>query len=176
MRVGTRRPIRNLHRLTGHAEVVFVVYDHKIVSMPTSEDLLEPRPTGDASGQRVGTTNRSAIYTFGEIRTKRICLAHPTGRVEEAGRGRSHGDHLAPAFCLEEHQRCLSKNYGLRLEGHGVDAPSRPPRLSASQRRLQHKQGVAADSAIRRRRQPHDCFQRVKIPREFSFWPCKIDP
>ena len=81
--------------LTGHAEVVLVVFDPKIVSYA---DLLKifweaHDPTqGMRQGNDVGTTYRSAIYTFGEAQIQGgACLARRLrSRAEESRPRQDH--------------------------------------------------------------------------------------
>lgn len=128
--------------LTGHAEVVLVVFDPKIVSY---EDLLkifweEHDPTqGMRQGNDVGTTYRSAIYTFGEEQ-QRAALASREA-YEASLRASGHGKittEIAPAptfyFAEAAHQQYLAKNpYGYcGLQGTGVacaipQAAGKPP-------------------------------------------------
>jgi peptide-methionine (S)-S-oxide reductase len=116
--------------LTGHAEVVLVVFDPKIVSYA---DLLKifweaHDPTqGMRQGNDVGTTYRSAIYTSGDEQQK-VALASRAASeasLKAAGRGGITTE-IAPApafyFAEEEHQQYLAKNpYGYcNLKGTGV--------------------------------------------------------
>jgi peptide-methionine (S)-S-oxide reductase len=116
--------------LTGHAEVVLVVFDPKIVSYA---DLLkifweEHDPTqGMRQGNDVGTTYRSAIYTFSEAQQRAATASHDAyqASLKAAGRGAITTE-IAPApefyFAEEEHQQYLAKNpYGYcGLQGTGV--------------------------------------------------------
>jgi peptide-methionine (S)-S-oxide reductase len=116
--------------LTGHAEMVLVVFDPKIVSYA---DLLkifweEHDPTqGMRQGNDVGTTYRSAIYTFGEAH-QRIAIESRDmyeAAVRKAGGGKITTE-IAPAptfyFAEADHQQYLAKNpYGYcGLKGTGV--------------------------------------------------------
>jgi peptide-methionine (S)-S-oxide reductase len=116
--------------LTGHAEVVFLVYDPKIVSYA---DLLKifwenHDPTqGMRQGNDIGTTYRSAIYTFGEDQYKAAVASRDAYEAElkKSGRGKITTEiQPAPAFYFaeEDHQQYLSKNpYGYcGLKGTGV--------------------------------------------------------
>lgn len=116
--------------LTGHTEVVFVVYDPRIVSYA---DLLKifwesHDPTqGMRQGNDVGTTYRSAIYTFGDAQQEAALASRDAYEAElrKAGRGRITTE-IAPApkfyFAEEDHQQYLAKNpYGYcGLKGTGV--------------------------------------------------------
>lgn len=116
--------------LTGHTEVVLVVYDPRIVSYA---DLLKMfweshDPTqGMRQGNDVGTTYRSAIYTFGDAQQEAALASRDAYEAElrKAGRGRITTE-IAPApkfyFAEEDHQQYLAKNpYGYcGLKGTGV--------------------------------------------------------
>lgn len=116
--------------LTGHAEVVLVVYDPRIVSYP---DLLKlfwesHDPTqGMRQGNDVGTTYRSTIYTFGEAQQQAALASRDAYEAElrKAGRGKITTE-IAPApvfyFAEADHQQYLAKNpYGYcGLKGTGV--------------------------------------------------------
>lgn len=116
--------------LTGHAEVVLVVFDPKVVSYA---DLLKifwesHDPTqGMRQGNDVGTTYRSAIYTFGESQPEAARASRDAYEAEllKAGRERITTEiAAAPAFYFaeEDHQQYLAKNpYGYcGLKGTGV--------------------------------------------------------
>jgi len=119
--------------MTGHAEVVQVVFDPKIVSY---QDLLKifweaHDPTqGMRQGNDVGTTYRSAIYTFGEAQQQAALASRGAyeAALKQAGRGKITTE-IAPAaefyFAEEEHQQYLAKNpYGYcGLRGTGVECP-----------------------------------------------------
>lgn len=116
--------------LTGHAEVVLVVFDPKVVSYT---DLLKifweaHDPTqGMRQGNDVGTTYRSTIYTFGELQRRQATasLQMYEASLRAAGRGRITTE-VAPAptfyFAEDEHQQYLAKNpYGYcGLKGTGI--------------------------------------------------------
>ncbi len=131
--------------LTGHAEVVLVVFDPKIVSYA---DLLKifweaHDPTqGMRQGNDIGTTYRSAIYTFGEAQQQAALASRDAyqASLKAAGRGAITTEiALAPPFYLaeEEHQQYLAKNpYGYcGLKGTGVACaipqPSARPSVAA---------------------------------------------
>ena len=116
--------------LTGHAEVVLVLFDPGIVSYT---DLLKifweaHDPTqGMRQGNDVGTTYRSAIYTSGEAQQRAALASRDAyqASLKAAGRGAITTE-IAPApvffFAEEEHQQYLAKNpYGYcGLQGTGV--------------------------------------------------------
>ena len=118
---------------TGHTEVVFVVYDPKVVSY---EQLLavfweSHDPTqGMQQGNDVGTQYRSAIYTFGP---EQLAAAQASREMYQASlRAAKHGEITteikeAPAFYYAEdyHQQYLGKNPGgyCGLGGTGVSCP-----------------------------------------------------
>ena len=119
--------------LTGHAEVVLVVFDPKVVSYA---DLVKAfwenhDPTqGMRQGNDVGTTYRSAIYTFGETQHAAALASRQMYQVSLAAAG--HGritTEIAPAqefyFAEADHQQYLAKNpYGYcNLRGTGVSCP-----------------------------------------------------
>ena len=120
--------------LTGHAEVVLVVYDPRVVSF---EALLKVfweshDPTqGMRQGNDVGTTYRSAIYTTTDAqRDEAFASRKAYGQaLEAAGRGPVTTE-IAPAptfyFAEEEHQQYLAKNPAgyCGLQGTGVTCPA----------------------------------------------------
>ncbi len=119
--------------MTGHAEVVRVVFDPAKVSY---EQLLKlfwenHDPTqGMRQGNDVGTQYRSAIYTFGEAqRTAALASREAFGRrLREAGYGEISTEiREAPAyyFAEEYHQQYLAKNPGgyCGIGGTGVSCP-----------------------------------------------------
>jgi peptide-methionine (S)-S-oxide reductase len=116
--------------LTGHAEVVLVVFDPAVVSYG---DLLRifwesHDPTqGMRQGNDVGTTYRSAIYTFGADQQRAALTSRDAyqAALREAGRGAITTEiAAAPAFYFaeEDHQQYLAKNpYGYcGLKGTGI--------------------------------------------------------
>jgi peptide-methionine (S)-S-oxide reductase len=116
--------------LTGHAEVVLVVYDPKVV---TYADLLKVfweahDPTqGMRQGNDVGTTYRSTIYALGDeqLHAAKASRDAYDSALRASGRERITTE-IAPApefyFAEEEHQQYLAKNpYGYcGLKGTGV--------------------------------------------------------
>jgi peptide-methionine (S)-S-oxide reductase len=119
--------------LTGHAEVVLVVFDPKIVSYSDILKLFWENhdPTqGMRQGNDVGTTYRSAIYTFGDEQLAAAKASRDAyqASLDAAGRGRITTE-IAPApqfyFAEEDHQQYLAKNpFGYcNLRGTGVSCP-----------------------------------------------------
>lgn len=116
--------------LTGHAEVVLVVFDPKIV--PYSQLLKifweAHDPTqGMRQGNDIGTTYRSAIYTSGDEQLSQALASRDD--YEASLRAHAHGGitteiAAAPTFYFaeEEHQQYLAKNPGgyCNLKGTGV--------------------------------------------------------
>ena len=128
--------------LTGHAEVVLVVFDPKIVSYADLLKLFweEHDPTqGMRQGNDVGTTYRSAIYTFGEAQQRAALASRDAydASLKAAGRGKITTE-IAPAppfyFAEEVHQQYLAKNpYGYcNLRGTGVACTIPQPSGQAS--------------------------------------------
>jgi len=120
--------------LTGHAEVVLVVFDPGVV---TYEELLRVfweshDPTqGMRQGNDVGTQYRSAIFTYGDAQQKAAEASRDAYQRALAGAG--HGAitteiRPAPAFYYAEdyHQQYLAKNPGgyCGLGGTGVACPT----------------------------------------------------
>ncbi|WP_027060167.1 peptide-methionine (S)-S-oxide reductase MsrA [Mesorhizobium loti] len=116
--------------LTGHAEVVLVVFDPKTISYA---ELLRVfweshDPTqGMRQGNDVGTTYRSAIYTLGDAQFQAASASRAA--YEASLRGAGHGritTEIAPApafyFAEADHQQYLAKNpYGYcNLKGTGI--------------------------------------------------------
>jgi peptide-methionine (S)-S-oxide reductase len=116
--------------LTGHTEIVKVVYDPRIVSYA---DLLKifweaHDPTqGMRQGNDVGTTYRSAIYTATDEQAQMAAASRDAydASMRAARRGKITTE-IAPApefyYAEEEHQQYLAKNpYGYcGLQGTGV--------------------------------------------------------
>ncbi|TIM32493.1 MAG: peptide-methionine (S)-S-oxide reductase MsrA, partial [Mesorhizobium sp.] len=126
--------------LTGHAEVVLVVYDPKIVSYAQLLKLFweSHDPTqGMRQGNDVGTTYRSTIYTFADAQFQAAIASRDAyeASLHGAGRGKITTE-IAPApefyFAEEDHQQYLAKNpYGYcNLQGTGV-ACAIPAAISA---------------------------------------------
>jgi peptide-methionine (S)-S-oxide reductase len=120
--------------LTGHAEVVLVVFDPAVVSY---EELLRVfwenhDPTqGMRQGNDVGTQYRSAIYTYGELQAKSAEASRDAYQDELSRAG--YGDitseiREAPEFYYAEdyHQQYLAKNPNgyCGLGGTGVSCPT----------------------------------------------------
>ncbi|HWK69043.1 MAG TPA: peptide-methionine (S)-S-oxide reductase MsrA [Rhizobiaceae bacterium] len=125
--------------LTGHAEVVLVVYDPKIVSYARLLKIFweSHDPTqGMRQGNDVGTTYRSAIYTFGEAQRRAALASREAYEAEllSAGRGRITTE-IEPSptfyFAEEDHQQYLAKNphgyCGLKGTGVSCAMPSSAP-------------------------------------------------
>ncbi|MGS1094125.1 peptide-methionine (S)-S-oxide reductase MsrA [Aquamicrobium terrae] len=119
--------------LTGHAEVVLVVFDPKVVSYA---DLLKlfwenHDPTqGMRQGNDIGTTYRSVIFTFGDEQRKQALASRDAyeASLVASGRGKVTTE-IAPApefyFAEAEHQQYLAKNPNgyCGLQGTGVSCP-----------------------------------------------------
>jgi peptide-methionine (S)-S-oxide reductase len=116
--------------LTGHAEVVKVVYDSTVVSYANLLKIFWEAhdPTqGMRQGNDVGTTYRSAIFTTTGQQARMAVASRDTYETElkKAGRGRITTE-IAPAptfyYAEEDHQQYLAKNpYGYcGLKGTGV--------------------------------------------------------
>ncbi len=119
--------------MTGHAEVVLVVFDPKAVRY---EDLLRAfweshDPTqGMRQGNDVGTQYRSAIYAFGEAQRRAAEASRDAyqRKLSEAGYGRITTEiRDAPElyYAEEYHQQYLAKNPEgyCGLGGTGVSCP-----------------------------------------------------
>ena len=116
--------------LTGHAEVVLVVFDPKVVAYSGLLKIFWEGhdPTqGMRQGNDVGTTYRSAIYTFGAAQEQAAAASRDAyaKALKAGGRGRITTE-IAPApefyFAEADHQQYLAKNpYGYcGLKGTGV--------------------------------------------------------
>jgi peptide-methionine (S)-S-oxide reductase len=117
--------------MTGHIEVVLVVFDPKQVSYG---DLLKifwesHDPTqGMRQGNDVGTTYRSAVYTFGDEQMRQAVASKDAyeAALKNAGQGKITTE-IAPApeffYAEEYHQQYLAKNPGgyCGLRGTGVE-------------------------------------------------------
>ncbi len=119
--------------LTGHAEVVLVVFDPTVVSY---EEVLKAfweghDPTqGMRQGNDVGTQYRSAIYTYGELQGKSARATRDSYQdvLRRAGRGEITTEiREAPEFFYAEdyHQQYLGKNPNgyCGLGGTGLSCP-----------------------------------------------------
>ncbi|UUP17711.1 peptide-methionine (S)-S-oxide reductase MsrA [Nitratireductor thuwali] len=120
--------------LTGHAEVVQVVYDPSIVSF---EALLKifwesHDPThGMRQGNDVGTTYRSAIYTTtnAQLKAAKASKEEYQRALSGAGGGKITTE-IAPAptfyYAEADHQQYLAANPGgyCGLRGTGVECPA----------------------------------------------------
>ncbi len=116
--------------LTGHAEIVLVVFDPKIVSYATLLKIFweSHDPTqGMRQGNDVGSTYRSAIYTVGEGEHRAALASRDTydAALRAAGRDKITTEIAAAPefyFAEEEHQQYLAKNpYGYcNMKGTGV--------------------------------------------------------
>jgi peptide-methionine (S)-S-oxide reductase len=119
--------------MTGHTEVVLVVFDPKIVSY---EDLLKVfwenhDPTqGMRQGNDVGTQYRSGIYCYDEAQLRAAEKSRDAYQTQltAAGYGRITTEIVpAPEFYYAEdyHQQYLAKNPGgyCGLGGTGVSCP-----------------------------------------------------
>jgi len=119
--------------MTGHAEVVLVVFDPKVTSYDTMLKLFWENhdPTqGMRQGNDVGTQYRSAIYTCSpeQKRAAEASRAAFQDRLNDAGFGRITTEIAdAPPFYYAEeyHQQYLEKNPGgyCGLGGTGVTCP-----------------------------------------------------
>lgn len=119
--------------LTGHAEVVLVVFDPKVVSYGALLKLFweSHDPTqGMRQGNDVGTTYRSVIYTYGEAQYQAAIASRDAYEASLRNAGRSKiSTEVSPApefyFAEEEHQQYLAKNPNgyCGLQGTGVACP-----------------------------------------------------
>jgi peptide-methionine (S)-S-oxide reductase len=128
--------------LTGHAEVVLVVFDPKVVSygdlLKTFWEAHDPTQ-GMRQGNDVGTTYRSAIYTFSDAQQSQALASRD---AYQASLKAAHRDRItteiAPAgpfyFAEEEHQQYLAKNpYGYcGLKGTGVTCAIPAPAVASA--------------------------------------------
>jgi len=119
--------------MTGHAEVVLVVFDPKVTSYDAMLKIFweSHDPTqGMRQGNDIGTQYRSTIYTFSPDQ-KRAAEASRQAfqdRLNDAGFGRITTEIVdAPTFYYAEdyHQQYLAKNPGgyCGLGGTGVSCP-----------------------------------------------------
>ncbi|WP_377291664.1 peptide-methionine (S)-S-oxide reductase MsrA [Rhizobium sp. SG2393] len=117
--------------LTGHAEVVMVVYDPAEVSLETLFKVFfeEHDPTqGMRQGNDVGSTYRSAIYTLddADLDAARAAASGYQKALDAAGFGAKITTEIAPVgpfyYAETYHQQYLAKNPGgyCGLKGTGV--------------------------------------------------------
>lgn len=119
--------------MTGHNEVVWVVFDPSVISYP---DLLKVfweshNPTqGMRQGNDTGTQYRSGIYTFSETQKQQAEASRQNYQqaLTKAGYGEITTEILdAPTFYYAEeyHQQYLAKNPGgyCGLGGTNVSCP-----------------------------------------------------
>ncbi len=119
--------------MTGHAEVVLVVFDPGVISY---EEVLKAfweghDPTqGNRQGNDVGTQYRSAVYTYGELQAKSAEATRDA--FQEVLSKAAHGQitteiREAPEFYYAEdyHQQYLGKNPNgyCGLGGTGMSCP-----------------------------------------------------
>ena len=117
--------------LTGHTEVVLVVYDPRQITLERLLKIFfeEHDPTqGMRQGNDIGTTYRSAIYTYTQEQTDTAIKVRDAyqASLKEAGRPAKITTEIAPAgdfyFADDAHQQYLAKNPGgyCGLKGTGV--------------------------------------------------------
>jgi peptide-methionine (S)-S-oxide reductase len=120
--------------MTGHAEVVLVVYDPEATGYAELLAIFweSHDPTqGMRQGNDVGTQYRSAIYTVDEEQAEAACLSLVAyqQRLTEAGYGRITTD-VRPLdifyYAEDYHQQYLAKNPGgyCGIGGTGVSCPT----------------------------------------------------
>uniref|UniRef100_UPI002623BB83 peptide-methionine (S)-S-oxide reductase MsrA n=1 Tax=Ferrovibrio sp. TaxID=1917215 RepID=UPI002623BB83 len=119
--------------LTGHNEVVLVVFDPKTISYAALLKIFweSHDPTqGMRQGNDVGTQYRSGIYVWSEAQRKTAEASRDAyqGALKKAGRGKITTEILAvPDFYYAEeyHQQYLAKNPNgyCGLGGTGVSCP-----------------------------------------------------
>lgn len=123
--------------LTGHAEIVKVVFDPRKVSYGELLKLFweSHDPTqGMRQGNDVGTTYRSAIFTTSDAQLAEANASRDAYQAALKAAGREAiTTEIAPApefyYAEEEHQQYLGKNpYGYcGLQGTGVACAGEPP-------------------------------------------------
>ena len=120
--------------LTGHAEIVKVVFDPAIISYETLLKTFfeEHDPTqGMRQGNDIGTTYRSAIYatTADQLEKAEAARAAFQAALKAAGRTSVITTEIAPAdvfyYAEDYHQQYLAKNPAgyCGLRGTGVSCP-----------------------------------------------------
>ncbi|WP_430241312.1 peptide-methionine (S)-S-oxide reductase MsrA [Neorhizobium sp. DAR64861/K0K2] len=120
--------------MTGHAEIVKVVFDPEVVSYNQLLKLFfeEHDPTqGMRQGNDIGTTYRSALYTTSQEQAvaAQEAVAAFQAALNAAGRAVTITTEIAPIgdyyYAEESHQQYLAKNPGgyCGLRGTGVSCP-----------------------------------------------------
>ena len=119
--------------LTGHTEVVLVVFDPQLIAYTALLKLFweAHNPTqGMRQGNDIGTQYRSAIYCIdaGQLQAAQASRERFSGALQAAGLGNITSEiAMAPAFFYAEayHQQYLAKNPGgyCGLKGTGVCLP-----------------------------------------------------
>lgn len=120
--------------LTGHAEIVKVVFDPAVVSYRVLLKTFfeEHDPTqGMRQGNDIGTTYRSAVYTTNEAQAAeaREAMAAFQAALDSAGKKGRITTEIAPLdifyYAEDYHQQYLAKNPGgyCGLRGTGVSCP-----------------------------------------------------
>ena len=121
--------------LTGHAEVIKVVFDPATVSLKALlKTFFEQHdPTqGMRQGNDIGTTYRSVIQTFDDAQLAEALAMRDLyqAALKEAGRNAKITTEIAPAgpfyFADEAHQQYLARNPGgsSSLTGTGIPFPA----------------------------------------------------
>ena len=169
--------------LTGHAEVVLVVFDPNVVSYA---DLLKifweaHDPTqGMRQGNDVGTTYRSAVYTVGDEQARQAAASRDAyqASLRLAGRGTSPPkSRLRPPSTLPRKSTSNTWRRTLRLlQPQGHRRGLRVPRPEASarhdarpvrQRRASFaRDGFAASFSRRSKFRVNFVFGRARLPHE----------
>lgn len=120
--------------LTGHAEVVRIVFDPTVISYGALLKLFweEHDPTqGMRQGNDIGTTYRSLILTYNDAQKQAALDSRKAyqAALKKAGRSERITTGIAPApefyFAEAYHQQYLAKNPGgyCGLQGTGVGCP-----------------------------------------------------
>ena len=120
--------------MTGHTEIVKVVFDPKVVALETLLKVFfeEHDPTqGMRQGNDIGTTYRSAIYTTTDqqLATAQMARDAYQNALKSSGRGNKVTTEImmAPVFYYADadHQQYLAKPPGgyCGLKGTGVTCP-----------------------------------------------------
>lgn len=120
--------------MTGHAEIVKVVFDPAVISYDTLLKTFfeEHDPTqGMRQGNDIGTTYRSAIYTTTpeQLNAAKAARDRFQKALEAAGKTSKITTEIAPAeeffYAEDYHQQYLAKNPGgyCGLKGTGVSCP-----------------------------------------------------